>query len=46
MARKKVLTKEQKIEAEVKRLTHIFEKADKGYAVDLSENAVVFYIAE
>ena len=28
MARKKVLTKEQKIEAEVKRLTHIFEKAD------------------
>lgn len=28
MARKKVLTKEQKIDAEVKRLTHIFEKAD------------------
>lgn len=25
---------------------NIFEKADKGYAVDLSENAVVFYIAE
>lgn len=24
---------------------NIFEKADKGYAVDLSENAVVFYIA-
>lgn len=28
MARKKVLTKEQKIEAEVKRLTHIFKNAD------------------
>ena len=25
---------------------NIFEKADKGFAVDLSENAVVFYIAE
>lgn len=25
---------------------NIFEKADKGYAVDLSENAVVFYIAD
>lgn len=25
---------------------NIFEKADKGYAVDLSENAVVFYISE
>ena len=25
---------------------NIFEKADQGYAVDLSENAVVFYIAD
>lgn len=25
---------------------NIFEKADKGYAVDLSENGVVFYIAD
>lgn len=25
---------------------NIFEKADKGYAVDLSENGVVFYLAE
>lgn len=25
---------------------NIFEKADKGYAVDLSENAVVFYVAD
>lgn len=25
---------------------NIFEKADKGYAVDLSENAVVFYIED
>lgn len=25
---------------------NIFEKADKGYAVDLSENGVVFYMAE
>lgn len=25
---------------------NVFEKADKGYAVDLSENAVVFYVAE
>ena len=25
---------------------NIFEKADKGYAVDLTENGVVFYIAD
>lgn len=25
---------------------NIFEKADQGYAVDLSENAIVFYIAD